>query len=101
MKKIKKNLLSFFGAFIAFIFSYSWVFSQDNLKSIFSEPTSRPLYGVENYYEYDQKLSLWERFSSAIFTPIAVLIISVLIFSVGIIFYIKRKNSKKNVKKNS
>ncbi len=99
MNKIKKSLLRVFGAFIAFVFSYSWASSLVASNLISREPVSHPLYGVE--YDYEQKLSLWDRISSVIFTPIAALIISILAISVGIVFYIKRKNSKKNVKKDS
>ncbi len=95
MNKIKKNLLSFFGAFIAFIFSYSWVFSQKDLNSNleFMSQMDIAMYGVQP----EPTLTLWEKTISVIFSPFILITAFILAFIVGTIIFIKRKkNNKKN-----
>ena len=94
MKKIKKNLLRIFGSFIAYLFSYSWLSAQETINNNFLFHGDISMYGVE----YEQPtLTLWEKITSFILSPLIIIIVVVLSFSVGIaIYFLRKRRNKKN-----
>ena len=103
MKKIKKNLLRIFSSFVAYLFSYSWLSAQGNVDSNSLYIGGHYVGGVDNMYgvEYEQPtLTLWEKITSFILSPLIIIIVVALAFGVGIaIYFLRKRRNKKNVKK--